>query len=486
MSFKPTATSSPSATATLSPRPSDAPTVNRFQVITTKCYCRYPFRGIDPNVLAARLEAMRAIWLAAVTATIPNKDEWGVTRIIVGDYDARRRLQITARILEDGGAVEVEVELTNTVTCASTDGCTDDERNAALASGNQVLTDVSASAASGELMTNIINESQGTDLVDTFTASTVDDVITTAPEIEIIDPTPFPTPTPPTSSPTASTCNDSSLKFEILNDGKILSKNCDWVARKSTTFRCDLPGVSSHCPKTCGTCDTCIDGTNMFVFNDNDKMCSTWIANANAKNKMKRCSKTGIADTCRVSCNNCCSSGGEDQSLATFTMDSIPEKKNSCSWLSQKELRKYRYCQYADVRIQCPSACNSCGNPVEDDSFTFRLRSGNEVKCSWFTDAKTRERRARYCLPGGQYYSPDIRSKCADSCGFTPGKFCISDKSDFTFQLGTSGESVSCSWLKTNSAKTELRRKKYCVFGGEYFDEQIRSNCYSSCGLCTE
>ena len=166
---------------------------------------------------------MRAIWLAAVTATIPNKDEWGVTRILVGDYDARRRLQITARILEDGGGtVEVEVELTNTVTCASTDGCTDDESNAALASGNQVLTDVSASAASGELMTNIINESQGTDLVDTFTASTVDDVITTAPEIEIIDPTPFPTPTPPTSSPTASTCNDSSLKFEILNNGKIL------------------------------------------------------------------------------------------------------------------------------------------------------------------------------------------------------------------------------------------------------------------------
>lgn len=457
--------------------------MNRFQVITTKCYCRYPFRGIDPNVLAARLEAMKAIWLAAVTATIPNKDEWGVTRIIVGDYDARRRLQITARILDESGTVEVEVELTNTVTCASTDGCTDDEQNAALSSGNQVLADVSASAASGELMTNIINESQGTDLVDTFTASSVDDVITIAPEIEIIDPTPFPTPTPPTSSPTASKCNDSSLKFEVLNNGNILSKSCDWVARKSTTLRCDLPGVSSHCPKTCGTCNTCIDGTNMFVFNDNDKMCSTWIANANAKNKMKRCSKIGIADTCRVSCNNCCSSSGEDQSWSTFTMDSFPEKRKTCFWLNEKELRKYRYCQYADVRTRCPSACNSCGNPVEDDSFTFSLRSGNKVTCSWLDKANSRERRSRYCLPGGQYYSPDIRSKCADSCGLTTIS-CIMDKSNFTFKLGTSDESVSCSWLTKNSAKTEIRRKNYCVFGGEYFDEQIRSNCYKSCGLC--
>jgi hypothetical protein len=89
------------------------------------------------------------------------------------------------------------------------------------------------------------------------------------------------------------TCVDSPLKMEI-NNGKRLA--CAWV-RKKQTRRCAKPGVSSHCPATCGT--GCSDSKKRFIHpNGKAKRCG-WIAKKNTKN---RCSKAGIAETCRVTC----------------------------------------------------------------------------------------------------------------------------------------------------------------------------------------
>ena len=65
-----------------------------------------------------------------------------------------------------------------------------------------------------------------------------------------------------------------------------------------------IPGVATHCPDTCGTCDTCVDGTLKFKFVLNEeilgKKCSFF------ERKPKRCSKVdGVKDTCRLSCENC-------------------------------------------------------------------------------------------------------------------------------------------------------------------------------------
>ena len=86
------------------------------------------------------------------------------------------------------------------------------------------------------------------------------------------------------------TCVDSPLKMEI-NNGKRLA--CAWVSKQ----RCAKPGVSSHCPATCGT--GCSDSKKRFIHpNGKAKRCG-WIAKKNTKN---RCSKAGIAETCRVTC----------------------------------------------------------------------------------------------------------------------------------------------------------------------------------------
>ena len=123
--------------------------------------------------------------------------------------------------------------------------------------------------------------------------------------------TPAPTPSPtasPTESPTTSStdCADTPFRFRLTKNGNNISRGCVWVANKDTKNRCNLGGVSSMCPSTCGTCSTCIDGANRFRFPWNGNMISrgcTWVANKATK---WRCSTvTGMTDTCRSTCGSC-------------------------------------------------------------------------------------------------------------------------------------------------------------------------------------
>lgn len=112
----------------------------------------------------------------------------------------------------------------------------------------------------------------------------------------------------PTSSPVASpsSCNDSLLRFRIIkNNGRRMFRDCLWVASKSTTTRCTWDGVSAICPSTCGTCSTCVDSSSKFKLTLNgrkrNKDCS-WVAK---KNTTKRCSKSGVTNSCRATCGVC-------------------------------------------------------------------------------------------------------------------------------------------------------------------------------------
>lgn len=485
ISFAPTDSIAPTDLATLSANPSHSPTVTRFKVITTSCYCRYPFRGISNSQLEARFEAMVSIWTKAITAMIP-KENWGVRVVRVGNRDVRRHLS-TSRGLDEEGTIEIEVELTRTTTCESDDGCTQEEQDAALQSGFEVLEDVTQTATNGELIAKILGEAESAGLSDVFSDVSVDEVETDQPEIDIQDPTPFPSISPP------KVCNDSPFFFDILENGNYTTKKCEWVSLVAELVpeRCALPGVSDHCPDTCDTCEFCFDSKKPFQFitfsgTTKRKTCAR-VSTVDAETKLKRCSKGGIADTCRNSCNNCCINSLNDSFKSTFLLENVPGKSQDCRWLRKKGIRRMKNCGFGDVMSKCPGTCNACSKLENDDNFTFKL-SGNETmvskSCDWLNKGgpKRIRRRASYCSPGGEFYDSEIRRHCKSSCSYVG--FCPVDDVDFTFKLGKKGVDVSCRWLSSNKKKLTRRRAEYCDIRGAFYDEEIRINCARGCGLC--
>ena len=112
-------------------------------------------------------------------------------------------------------------------------------------------------------------------------------------------------------------CIDSELRFNkgIKEDGSKITRSCKWVKRADTDTRCSIPGVSTHCPDTCGTCDTCVDATLKFKFvwkgKKKSKKCRFFRRN-------DRCSLVvGAADTCRFTCDKCSDTGKNPTSAPT-------------------------------------------------------------------------------------------------------------------------------------------------------------------------
>ena len=115
-------------------------------------------------------------------------------------------------------------------------------------------------------------------------------------------PTPtVPSPTPPTSS----TCTDSTLRFKLMWQGKRRTRDCIWVANRLTDRRCQVDGVSAHCPNACESCSDCVDSTVRFKFVWNNKTIHRdceWVAR---KATYNRCQVAGISDSCRSACQTC-------------------------------------------------------------------------------------------------------------------------------------------------------------------------------------
>jgi hypothetical protein len=47
----------------------------------------------------------------------------------------------------------------------------------------------------------------------------------------------------------------------IQRNGGIVTKKCEWVARRNTENRCGFPGVSAACPVTCDSPKTFVSVT---------------------------------------------------------------------------------------------------------------------------------------------------------------------------------------------------------------------------------
>jgi len=103
-------------------------------------------------------------------------------------------------------------------------------------------------------------------------------------------------------------CKDASYRFRIEKpDGKKKWRDCKFIAKRATATRCTWTGVSAMCPKTCGTCDICIDSSSRMKFKkspeDENRISRdcTWTSN----NASSRCNIEGMVDACRETCNNC-------------------------------------------------------------------------------------------------------------------------------------------------------------------------------------
>ena len=93
------------------------------------------------------------------------------------------------------------------------------------------------------------------------------------------------------------------------NEANRVARSCEWVARKNTDERCALDGVSNTCPKTCGTCVTCVDSTLRFKFVYNDVYIARSCEWVTRKNTSERCAISGMAGTCRETCEFCSIAG---------------------------------------------------------------------------------------------------------------------------------------------------------------------------------
>ena len=105
---------------------------------------------------------------------------------------------------------------------------------------------------------------------------------------------------------TPTTCADSTYRFRTVHPstGKRMFKTCVWAGTKSTNFRCTFDGVSSICPDTCSTCDTCVDSSTRMKFVKDGKTITRDCGWTGVKPN-SRCKIDGMKLACRQTCNNC-------------------------------------------------------------------------------------------------------------------------------------------------------------------------------------
>ena len=106
-------------------------------------------------------------------------------------------------------------------------------------------------------------------------------------------------------SNTSVSCVDSTLKFKLRKDGKLIKRDCVWV--KNRPYRCNEYNgdIASHCPKTCNQCLTCQDTTLRFMLQLNGKRRTRdckWVKNSLTN---FRCDKEGVRETCQNTCGLC-------------------------------------------------------------------------------------------------------------------------------------------------------------------------------------
>ena len=114
-------------------------------------------------------------------------------------------------------------------------------------------------------------------------------------------------PTSALSPSIASVCVDSPLNMLVDS----IERKCIWASQRNSPFRCQKPGVASHCPLTCNSCmsNECADSEKKFLLVGNKKTKECAFI---AKDPDTRCrEKFGVNETCRSTCGYCTNSSKE-------------------------------------------------------------------------------------------------------------------------------------------------------------------------------
>ncbi len=122
-----------------------------------------------------------------------------------------------------------------------------------------------------------------------------------------VAPTPAPVAASTQSPSTSPFCEDTSLRFKVEWNGRLITRDCIWIGNRATFQRCNtITGVSAACPVTCGTCEeTCEDTSLRFKVEWNERIVTRdciWIGN---KATIQRCNIKGVAEACPVTCGLC-------------------------------------------------------------------------------------------------------------------------------------------------------------------------------------
>eukprot|EP00588_Corethron_pennatum_P020456 CAMPEP_0194331574 /NCGR_PEP_ID=MMETSP0171-20130528/56010_1 /TAXON_ID=218684 /ORGANISM="Corethron pennatum, Strain L29A3" /LENGTH=541 /DNA_ID=CAMNT_0039093097 /DNA_START=55 /DNA_END=1680 /DNA_ORIENTATION=+ len=111
-------------------------------------------------------------------------------------------------------------------------------------------------------------------------------------------------------------CVDSPYPIKVKDQ----FRDCAWAKEEDTVVRCKTKGIKATCPRTCGSCDRCVDSTLAFKYKKNaeaptKKTKCSWTR----KDSAVRCNIDGMRDTCRKACDNCLPLYNVDGQVFGFT-----------------------------------------------------------------------------------------------------------------------------------------------------------------------
>jgi hypothetical protein len=109
---------------------------------------------------------------------------------------------------------------------------------------------------------------------------------------------PVQAPTQVTAAPVSELCQDTSKKFTYQSNQR---KNCLFIGRSNTAFRCSLQGVAENCPVTCQVGCQCFDTVGRFKMGQSQRSC-VWVARTNTE---ARCRNNVARSNCPITCGIC-------------------------------------------------------------------------------------------------------------------------------------------------------------------------------------
>jgi hypothetical protein len=340
----------------------------------------------------------------------------------------------------------------------------------------------------------------------------------------------IPSRVPPTRAPfPTESCKDSDETFVLAaktNGGVAKTKACEWVKRNNTAKRCDIDGVKSHCPNTCGACTrvptespnvvtrapfasgSCKDSDETFVLARGGvaktKACE-WVRR---NNTAKRCDFDGVKYHCPNTCGACTRVPTESPNMdptkvsptrAPSASESCKDsdetfvlarggvaKTKACEWVRRNNTAKR--CDFDGVKSHCPNTCGACTRvptespnmvptkvsptrapsaigSCEDSGVKFLIETGPARKVKTRScDWVGNNNTAKRCDFDG------VKSHCPNTCDACATYQCADSEMAFV-KWGKNDKRKTCIWVGRKPSKLARR----CDIDG------VASTCRDSC-----